>query len=144
MRWINSINKKTTLYCAWLIALCATLTSLFLSDVIGLPVCQLCWYQRIGFYPLAIQLGIALYRDDLTIGQYAIPLAGFSLITATYQYLEQMIPNVMPTSQCDINVPCNIIHIQLLGFMTIPFFSMLTCTLIILLLWHSAKDTHYE
>lgn len=144
MRWINSVNKKTTLYCAWLIALCATLTSLFLSDVVGLPVCQLCWYQRIGFYPLAVQLVIAWYKNDLKIGRYVLPLAGFSLITATYQYLEQMIPSVMPASHCDINVPCNMIHIKLLGFMTIPFFSILASTLIILLLRHSTKETRYK
>jgi disulfide bond formation protein DsbB len=40
----------------WLIATVATLASLFFSEVVKLPVCVLCWYQRIAMYPLVLML----------------------------------------------------------------------------------------
>ena len=45
---------------AWLVALTATLGSLYLSEVVGFAPCLLCWYQRIAMYPLAVVLGMAL------------------------------------------------------------------------------------
>jgi disulfide bond formation protein DsbB len=41
---------------AWLIAATATLGSLFLSDVMHLAPCSLCWYQRIFMFSLAVIL----------------------------------------------------------------------------------------
>jgi len=38
----------------WLIAATSTLGALFFSEVMELPPCVLCWYQRIFMFPLAI------------------------------------------------------------------------------------------
>ncbi len=39
-------------YAAWIVALVAMAGSLFFSEVMELPPCVLCWYQRIAMYPL--------------------------------------------------------------------------------------------
>ena len=65
------MNRSTRLYLAWVVALVATLGSLYLSEVLGYRPCKLCWYQRIAMYPLALMLGIAAFRDDLRVRLYA-------------------------------------------------------------------------
>lgn len=56
-------------------ALTATLSVLFIGEVLGQTPCILCWYQRAFMFPLAVILGIAAWRADFTIRIYAIPLA---------------------------------------------------------------------
>ncbi|HEY7762066.1 MAG TPA: disulfide bond formation protein B, partial [Actinomycetota bacterium] len=43
----------SALWLAFLVALTATLGSLYLSEVAHFVPCELCWYQRIAMYPLA-------------------------------------------------------------------------------------------
>ena len=45
---------------AWLVALLATVGSLYFSEIAGFVPCTLCWYQRIAMYPLVVILGVAL------------------------------------------------------------------------------------
>src|SRR4029079_16621504 len=44
------------LWGAFVVASIATGGSLFLSEVAGFVPCELCWYQRIFMYPLAVVL----------------------------------------------------------------------------------------
>ncbi|NRA72765.1 MAG: disulfide bond formation protein B [Gammaproteobacteria bacterium] len=66
----NETSPKTIqrgwllLFLAWIIATSGTLTSLFFSEVIQLPVCSLCWYQRICMYPLVLIFPLALFPYD--------------------------------------------------------------------------------
>ncbi len=137
---MQNIVKKYSLYLAWLIALAALLVSLYFSEIQQLPVCHLCWYQRICFYPLAIILGIAAYRDDTKIAIYTLPLTIIGLLFAVYQYLEQMIPNFSPIGFCSQGADCSQIHFKLLGFITFPFLSILAAIIIGLLLVISSKS----
>lgn len=63
------------LYLAWVIALGSTLSVLFIGEVLGQTPCVLCWFQRAFMFPLAVVLGIAVWRNDLAIRVYALPLA---------------------------------------------------------------------
>lgn len=120
---------------SWLVALIALLATLFASEVMGWPVCVLCWYQRIALYPLVILLGIAAFKNDTHIIPYALPFPIIGFIFALYQYAEQMIPNFAPLDFCKQGVvACNVIHLKLFGFITIPFLSMVACALIVVLL----------
>ncbi len=134
-------TQRISLFLAWLIALIAMLGTLYASEIAKLPVCHLCWYQRISIYPLAIILGIASYRDDFKIALYGIPLAIIGAGFAIYQYLEQMMPGFGPINFCGTGPDCSEIHIQLFGFMTFPFFSFLACLAIVVLLILAYKKT---
>ena len=48
-------------FIAFLAVATATAGSLFLSNVMLVPVCELCWYQRIFLYPLVVILAIGLF-----------------------------------------------------------------------------------
>ena len=42
------------LFACWLVVTGTTLGSLFFSEVMELPPCSLCWYQRLFMFPLPI------------------------------------------------------------------------------------------
>ena len=60
---------------AWVVALVSTFAALFIGEVIGMTPCQLCWYQRILMFPLAVILGMAAFGGDRRGAIYALPLA---------------------------------------------------------------------
>jgi disulfide bond formation protein DsbB len=109
------------LYLSWLVALGATLGSLYFSEVRHFVPCALCWWQRIFMYPLVVVLGVATFRQDLQAWRTALPLALVGLGTATYHYLLQKVPGMAPPASCAAGVPCNAQYIDWFGFVTIPF-----------------------
>ena len=60
---------------AWAVALVSTFAALFIGEVMGMTPCQLCWYQRILMFPLAVILGMAAFGNDRRGAIYALPLA---------------------------------------------------------------------
>ena len=85
--------SETGLWLAWLVALTATLGSLYYSEVAHFLPCKLCWYQRIGIYPLAVVLLIAALRRDRAVRFSAIPVAAISAAISTYHYQLERFPN---------------------------------------------------
>jgi disulfide bond formation protein DsbB len=86
---VNRDNRLANrLYLAWVVALVATLGSLYFSEVLHFVPCVLCWFQRIFMYPLAIVLGVAAFRSDLAVRAYVLPLAVIGWGTALIQNLE--------------------------------------------------------
>ena len=118
------------LFAAWIVATSATLGSLFFSEVIGVPVCALCWYQRMAMYPLVLILALGLFPYEPGVLRYASALAGVGWLIALFHVfvVAGIIPeNVQP---CVQGIPCSETHISLFGFMNIPVLSLLTFTLI--------------
>ena len=126
--------RQCFLFIAWVIALCALLGSLYLSEGMHFPVCHLCWYQRIALYPLVILLWIGAYKNDMHCVRYALPFPILGFIFAMYQYAEQMIPGFSPIALCTPDVPCNHIDFIFAGFITLPLLSAVACGLILGLL----------
>jgi len=122
------------LFAAWVLVTCATLASLFFSEVMGVPVCVLCWYQRIAMYPLVLILAIGLFPFDPRVIRYAGALIGIGGLTALFHVL--VVSGIIPESMqpCVQGVPCSETHISLLGFLNIPVLSLLTFTVIGILL----------
>ncbi|WP_170481511.1 disulfide bond formation protein B [Ruegeria arenilitoris] len=68
-------SKDTLLGLAWALALVASLSVLFIGEVLGQTPCVLCWFQRAFMFPLAIVLGLGLWWQDQNVGRYGIVLA---------------------------------------------------------------------
>lgn len=136
----TSSLRYYSIYLAWLVALIATLVSLYFSVLHKISICDLCWYQRICMYPLVIILGIAAYREDKHISIYTLPLAVIGLLLSAYQYLEQMIPGFFPLHLCGVMENCARIDWMVAGFVTISFLNILANLLIIFFLWISSHS----
>jgi disulfide bond formation protein DsbB len=107
------------IYLAWFQALIATMGSLFFSEVMQLPPCVLCWYQRIAMYPLVAILTVGILARDSHVKRYLLPLALVGLTIAIYHnllYYGILPENIAP---CTAGVSCTSRQIEWLGFITI-------------------------
>ena len=107
----------------WVIAALSTLGALFFSEVMQLPPCALCWYQRIFIFPLVLLLPVGLFPFDPRVVRYALPLVVVGTIFSLFQLL--LIYGVIPESvqPCSQGVSCKEVQIQWLGFLSIPLLS---------------------
>lgn len=127
------------LFFAWVLATCGTLISLFFSEIVQLPVCVLCWYQRIALYPLVIMLPLALFPFDVKVIRYISPLVIFGWLVALFHVF--VAAGLIPESAqpCVQGIPCSETHFSLFGFLNIPVMSLLTFTFIAVLLFLAKK-----
>lgn len=119
---------------AWVIATTATLGALFFSEILQLPPCLLCWYQRIFMFPLALLLPMGLFPFDRRVVSYALPLVLPGTAIAVYH--ELLVVGVIPqtASPCTRGIPCAETLIEWFGFVTIPLLAAVAFTSILVLL----------
>lgn len=108
----------------WVLAAGASLGSLFFSEVMELPPCTLCWYQRIFMFPLAIVLTVGALTADRGCLRYALPLAIGGWLVAAYHVLLQVGILSEEAAPCQQGVSCTEVQFALLGFASIPVLSL--------------------
>lgn len=111
-------------YLLWILAIVATGGSLFFSEVMELPPCVLCWYQRIAMYPLVVIIAAGIVLGDSKWRWYALPLSLVGLGFAVYHNL--LYYHIIPESlaPCMEGISCTSRQIEWLGFITIPLLSL--------------------
>lgn len=121
-------------FIAWLVASVSTLGALFLGEVMGYTPCVLCWYQRIGMFPLVLILAAGLFPFDRGVVRYALPLAlaGWLLAVFHWAVASGLVPE--RATPCSQGVPCSVEQISWFGFLTLPLLSVLAFSAIIALL----------
>ncbi|MBX3141771.1 MAG: disulfide bond formation protein B [Trueperaceae bacterium] len=112
-------GSSSLIYPAWLVAIVATLGSLYFSEIRHFVPCTLCWYQRILMYPLVLVLGVASFTQDTKVVRYALPLSALGILVSGYHILVERIPG-FGHGVCSSGVPCSLKYIDWLGFITIP------------------------
>ncbi|HET6872672.1 MAG TPA: disulfide oxidoreductase [Sporolactobacillaceae bacterium] len=120
--------ENKSLYFAWVVALIATLGSLYFSEIAGFIPCKLCWFQRICMYPLSIFLGVACFRNDRRIAAYILPLTILGGLFSILHISEQKLGVLK--CMCTVGVPCSGEYIHWLGFITIPMLALTAFILI--------------
>jgi len=134
------IRRGILPYLAWVIALVATVGSLFFSEVMGLPPCVLCWYQRIAMYPLVVIIGSGVVMQDSRMKYYALPLCLSGLVISIYHnllYYGIVSESIIP---CTAGISCTSRQIEWLGFITIPLMALAAfVSLGVCLLFHKSE-----
>jgi disulfide bond formation protein DsbB len=127
-------------FVCWLVATASTLAALFFSEVMSLPPCVLCWYQRIFIFPLVLLLPAGLFPFDPKIVRYALPLSlvGGSIALVHVLITIGLIPEGI--TPCTQGVPCSQNPIEWFGFLSIPLLSLVAFSVISALL----VLTHYK
>lgn len=136
---MTNIDKTTNsswalIFICWLIASVSTLGSLFFSEVMELPACSLCWYQRIFMFPLVLIFMAGLFPFDKKVVNYALPMTIVGWAITFYHQL--LYAGIIPESMqpCTQGVSCTESYLDLFGFVTIPLLSLLSFTSIAVLL----------
>jgi len=130
MMHVAEHDRRDIVFMCWIVALAATLGSLYFQYALGLPPCVLCWYQRIAMYPLSVFLGIAFFRKDIAVPVYALPLSLAGIAIGGYHNL--LYYGILPESAapCIEGVSCTTRQIEWAGFVTIPLLSLVAFLLI--------------
>ena len=119
-------NRATTfLFAAWFLALAASLSILFIGEILGQTPCHLCWFQRAFMFPLSVILGIAAWRSDLSIWRYALPLAGIGGAIALYHWLLYAGVLPVPIIPCTASGPSCTDEAMLILGLPIPYLSLI-------------------
>jgi disulfide bond formation protein DsbB len=130
------------LWIAWAVAAVATLGSLYFSEIAHYIPCRLCWFQRIGMYPLAVILLVAAVRRDARgVFPYAIALPVVGLLVSLYHIAVEIWPS-LETQGCKVGgASCTVKWIDELGYVTIPVLAATAfATIIALLLFARSRD----
>ncbi|MCP5099746.1 MAG: disulfide bond formation protein B [Chloroflexi bacterium] len=131
---------------AFIVALIATLGSLYFSEILHFIPCTLCWYQRILMYPLVFITLVGIIEQDEFLPKYVLPFSIIGLGVATYHYLIQL--GILPHSAaCSVGVPCGGRYIDVAGFITIPLLALvafLLITIIMVVLYRANSDDTAE
>jgi len=126
MKQLSFVSQHGFLF-AFITASASMLGSLYFSEVLKVPPCNLCWYQRLASYPQVLILGIAFLKNDYSVKKYLLPLSIFGFAVASYQSLLQVFPEYFPCS--DAMISCKEGIKPLLGFITIPLMSAVSFVL---------------
>lgn len=121
-------------FAAWLVVTAATLGALFMSEVMEVPTCVLCWWQRIFMFPLVLVLPMGLFPYDPRVVRFAAPLAAGGWLVALWHTL--LLAGIVPerAAPCRQGVPCSEPQLAWLGFIDIPHLSLAAFTVLIALL----------
>jgi disulfide bond formation protein DsbB len=131
--------KKYTFYFGFLISLGAVFLSLFYSQIVGFPACELCWIERIFLYPQLILFGMELYKRDRSIVDFSIVFAILGTLTSIYHvYVENGgASNLACTATNPLNpgvVSCAVRYVYEFGYITIPIMALTISLFIISIL----------
>ncbi len=128
-----SIKPDYYVYLALLITVGATLGSLYYSLVLRLAPCELCWYQRIMMYPMALTLFVGTFRKDSKVFQYTIVpnIIGFLVAMFHLSLSQGLLPAQF--SRCFYGPSCTTDFSSYFGFFTIPLQSFTAFTILLLI-----------
>ena len=129
--WLNLVRKHALLL-AFIMALVATLGSLFFSLGAGFTPCELCWYQRILMYPQAVLLGLALIKKDGKIADYILSLSAIGIVIPAYH--NYIYYTAISSNFCKLGESCTVKFFTELGYITIPMMALTSFAVIITLM----------
>ena len=131
------------LWLAFLVAAIATAGSLFFSEIADFIPCELCWYQRICMYPIALLTLLMALANDHRAARYLLPLPLAGAAVSIYHLLVEN--GVVEQSQaCLVSAPggCATKWINEFGYVTIPTLALTGFTLTFALMLFAVFDTN--
>lgn len=139
------VLSRFGIYLSWVIALVATLSSLYSSEVVGIKPCSLCWYQRICMFTLSITLGMAAYRRDTQFYTYIMPQVCLGSILALYQLTGYWSSSLWSSHLCGSGLECTE-HMATVGvvYAAVSFVAFMAIALLMTCARWSVKNNERE
>ena len=134
-----------------IVAVISMIGSLIYSHVYDLPVCMLCYYQRLCMYPLVLFVGIAVWKKDYFFVKLpALILSLIGVAFAWFHYYYHVLSFftdktiIMPCSAIGLVPSCSDKHILIFGHITIPLMALIAFILIASGLYLSSMTTNQK
>lgn len=124
----------------------AMTASLYLSEVVGLIPCSLCWYQRFVMYPLALLLIGATAANRPRVWRIGLPASLIGLGISIYHVTIQWQPT-LDVGACTSGAPCTGRYVAVFGFISIPTMAGAVFTAVaalMLLLWMAERSARLD
>jgi len=131
---LGSTITDSGVWLAWIVALGATVGSLYFSEVANFNPCRFCWFQRIAMYPLAVILLVGALRKDPNVRWYGAPLAIIGAAISAWHSLIEWRPS-LDNGECEFQGPsCTFVWFREFGFSLANMALIGFLTILILLL----------
>ena len=131
---LGSSISDSGVWLAWIVAVGATVGSLYFSEVANFNPCRFCWFQRIAMYPLAVILLVGALRKDPNVRWYAAPLAIIGAMISGWHSLIEWRPS-LDNGECEFQGPsCTFVWFREFGFSLANMALIGFLTILILLL----------
>jgi len=126
--------QKNSVILAFTVVTFSTFLSLFYSEVIHLPPCSMCWYQRIFMFSQVFILGMAEYNKDKGVADYSLLLSLVGGGVAIYHIMLQS--GIELYAPCSVNavVSCSEQYFNYFGYITIPVMSLTAFVMVVILM----------
>lgn len=133
---VLSFFKKYGFYFGFATALASVALSLFYSEIIGFPPCELCWIQRIFIYPQVILFGMELYKRDRAIVDYSMVMSIFGMIVSLFHmYVERGgAASISCAAGGKAAISCAFLYVEEFSYVTIPVMALTASVFIFILL----------
>ncbi len=138
-------RQEALLFMAWATSVLAMFGSLYFSEIRHYEPCELCWYQRILMYPMALILGVAIVKKDYRISLYSMVLSVVGACISLYHFSIQKVPFLADNAISCGRIPCTGQYINWFGFISIPFLALVAFVIIFilsLLMWKQTKGEY--
>jgi disulfide bond formation protein DsbB len=149
---LHGLSRKASdhaFLAGFIVSAVSVLSSLFYSNVIDFPPCELCWWQRVFLYPQAVLFAVALYNErvrkvqDDMVFLYSLILSVIGGGIALFHYYGQMFaPDLLAACLAD-GISCSQLYFASFGYITIPMMSLTAYLCIVLLYFfrrHHTRD----
>jgi disulfide bond formation protein DsbB len=131
---LGSSISDSGVWLAWIVAMGATVGSLYFSEVANFNPCRFCWFQRIAMYPLSVILLVGALRKDPNVRWYAAPLAIIGAVISGWHSLIEWRPS-LDNGECEFQGPsCTFVWFREFGFSLANMALVGFLTILILLL----------
>lgn len=133
MTKLFKLSPKVLTWAIVIISLLTVLGSLFISEVMLIEACKLCWGVRMGLFPI---LPIAIY--SLATKKYDnyllyIIFSALAFVISAYYCLSTQFAVENLRCGVDGGVDCSTSAVQLFGFVNLPFLGLLVSLAILVI-----------
>ncbi|MFZ2522637.1 MAG: disulfide bond formation protein B [Minisyncoccia bacterium] len=134
--FVYDLVSKYVLELIFLTSFGALVFSLWYSNVVNFPPCELCWIQRIFMYPQVLLSYLAMRKKDLNMVFYLMPMTILGGLVSFYHSLVHWGFGTGLLACTATDGECAKVYVLEYGYITIPFMALssfiylLTITLI--------------
>lgn len=123
-KFVFSYVHKFALELIFVTSLGALVFSVWYSNVINFPPCELCWIQRVFLYPQVLLSFIAIFKKDKKMIEYLLPMTVLGGLVALYHSLVHWGVGVGLLACTTTGAECAKVYVLEYGYITIPFMAL--------------------